>query len=91
MNSKGKEPFIHLTKRGAIPPVKAMMIRLFAVVIALIVCAFITGLTTGIIDHRGSIRLRKKSMVHVSGCIDPSCHISSAYDRIPHEILEYRR
>ena len=48
MNSKGKEPFIHLTKRGAIPPVKAMMIRLFAVVIALIVCAFITGLTTGI-------------------------------------------
>lgn len=48
MNDKAKEPFIHLTKRGAIPFGKAMGIRIVAVVIALIVCALITGITTGI-------------------------------------------
>ena len=48
MNSKTKEPLIHLTKRGAVPVGKAMIIRAAAVVIALIVCAVITGLTTGI-------------------------------------------
>ncbi|MBO4889827.1 MAG: ABC transporter permease [Lachnospiraceae bacterium] len=48
MNSKAKEPLIHLTKRGAIPTYKAMMIRILAVVAALIVCALVTGITTGI-------------------------------------------
>ena len=48
MNSRSKEPLIHLTKRGAIPRRKAMLIRVLAVVIALIVCAIVTGLTTGI-------------------------------------------
>ena len=48
MNSKEKEPLIHLTKRGAIKTQKAIMIRIIAVVIALIVCAIITGITTGI-------------------------------------------
>jgi len=48
MNSKAKQPFIHLTKRGAIPAYKAMIIRVVAVIIALVVCAVITGLTTGI-------------------------------------------
>ncbi len=48
MNSKIKEPLIHLTKRGTIPKRKAMMIRALAVVAALIVCALVTGLTTGI-------------------------------------------
>ena len=40
--------FIHLTKRGAIPKHKAMIIRALAVIAALIVCAIITGMTTGI-------------------------------------------
>ncbi|MCR5302290.1 MAG: ABC transporter permease [Lachnospiraceae bacterium] len=49
MNTKAqKEPLIHLTKRGAMPVYKAMIIRALAVVLALIVCAVITGLTTGI-------------------------------------------
>lgn len=48
MNSKAKEPLIHLTKRGTLPVYKAMIIRVLAVVAALIVCAVITGLTTGI-------------------------------------------
>ena len=49
MNGKSsKEPLIHLTKRGVISKRRAMMIRLLAVVAALIVCAVITGLTTGI-------------------------------------------
>lgn len=48
MNSKAKEPLIHLTKRGSLPPAKAMMIRVLAVIAALILCAVITGLTTGI-------------------------------------------
>ncbi len=48
MNSKAKEPLIHLTKRGAIPRYKVMTIRILAVVAALLVCAIVTGLTTGI-------------------------------------------
>jgi simple sugar transport system permease protein len=48
MDSNAKEPLIHLTKRGAVPVRRAIAIRIFAVVIALIVCAIITGLTTGI-------------------------------------------
>ncbi|MCR5686851.1 MAG: ABC transporter permease [Lachnospiraceae bacterium] len=48
MDSRSKEPLFHLTKRGAIPKGKAMAIRVLAVVLALIVCAVITGLTTGI-------------------------------------------
>ena len=48
MNSKAKEPLIHLTKRGALPKYRVMGIRILAVVAALIVCAFVTGLTTGI-------------------------------------------
>ncbi|MCR5673685.1 MAG: ABC transporter permease [Lachnospiraceae bacterium] len=48
MNKRSKEPLIHLTKRGAVPVYKAMMIRVLAVIAALIVCAVITGLTTGI-------------------------------------------
>ena len=48
MNSKAKEPLIHLTKRGAIPRYKAMTIRILAVIAALIVCALVTGITTGI-------------------------------------------
>ena len=48
MNSNSREPLIHLTKRGAISKRKAMMIWITAVVIALIVCAVITGITTGI-------------------------------------------
>lgn len=48
MDSKVKEPLIHLTKRGTIPVHKAMLIRIGAVILALIICAVITGLTTGI-------------------------------------------
>ena len=48
MNNRAKEPLIHLTKRGAIPAYKAMLIRIGAVVCALILCAIVTGLTTGI-------------------------------------------
>ena len=48
MSTKTREPFIHLTKRGAIPAHKAMIIRVIAVVAALIVCAIVTGITTGI-------------------------------------------
>ncbi len=48
MNDKAREPLIHLTKRGAIPFYKATIIRALAIIAALIVCAVITGLTTGI-------------------------------------------
>ena len=49
MNAKEvKEPLIHLTKRGGVSKGKAMRIRLLAVLVALIFCAVITGITTGI-------------------------------------------
>ena len=48
MNSRSKEPLIHLTKRGTIGRRKAMLIRVIAVIAALIVCAIVTGITTGI-------------------------------------------
>lgn len=47
MNSKNKEPLIHIVKRGALPWYKAWGIRLLAIVIALIVCAIVTMTVTG--------------------------------------------
>ena len=47
MNKKSNSPLFHITKRGAMPKYKAWGIRLAAIVLALIVCAVITTLTTG--------------------------------------------
>ncbi len=48
MNNKNNAPLFHIVKRGALPWYKAWGIRLFAVVLALIACALITGVTTGL-------------------------------------------
>ena len=45
---KNKEPLIHITKRGGISTAEAWAIRLAAIVLALLVCALVTTLTTGI-------------------------------------------
>ena len=45
---KNKEPLIHITKRSDMPQKQAWLIRLFAIVAALIVCAIVTTLTTGL-------------------------------------------
>lgn len=42
-----KEPLFHIVKRGAISPAKALGIRSCAIILALVVCALITTLTTG--------------------------------------------
>jgi simple sugar transport system permease protein len=77
MDSNAKEPLIHLTKRGAVPVRRAIAIRIFAVVIALIVCAIITGLTTGInpIEVYSSI---------VSGASAQSERLGSRYRMFPY-------
>lgn len=47
MNNKQREPFIHITKRADIDGKKAWIVRVVAIVIALIVCALLTTIITG--------------------------------------------
>lgn len=48
MNEKNKEPFFHVVKRDALPWYQSIGIRIAAIVLALILCAVITTITTGI-------------------------------------------
>ncbi|MDD6233427.1 MAG: ABC transporter permease [Frisingicoccus sp.] len=48
MNEKKKEPLFHIVKRAAIPWQKALIIRAVAIIMALIICAVVTTITTGI-------------------------------------------
>ena len=48
MNEKKKEPFFHVVKRDALPWYQSVGIRAVAIVLALILCAIITTVTTGI-------------------------------------------
>ena len=48
MNEKSKEPFFHVVKRDALPWYQSIGIRIAAIVLALILCAIITTITTGI-------------------------------------------
>ncbi|MBO5055838.1 MAG: ABC transporter permease [Lachnospiraceae bacterium] len=48
MNEKSKEPFFHIVKRDALPWYKSIGIRIAAIVLALILCAVVTTITTGI-------------------------------------------
>jgi hypothetical protein len=97
MNSNAKEPLIHLTKRGAVPVRRAIAIRIFAVVIALIVCNNNRSYNRHqsyrslFLDSIGSVRLSQKDVDHVTGCFDTSYHIIVPYDSFQNEVLEYRR
>lgn len=44
---KVKEPFMHITKRDALPWYKSWAVRLCAILIALVVCALVTTFLTG--------------------------------------------
>lgn len=48
MNEKKREPLFHIVKRSALPWYQALLIRIAAIVLALILCAVITTITTGI-------------------------------------------
>ena len=48
MNEKKKEPLFHIVKRCALPWYQALLIRIAAIFLALILCAVITTITTGI-------------------------------------------
>ena len=48
MNEKTKEPLFHIVKRDALPWYQSIGIRIAAIVLALILCAIITTITTGI-------------------------------------------
>lgn len=48
MNEKNKEPLFHIVKRDALPWHKSIGIRAAAIVLALILCAVITTITTGV-------------------------------------------
>ncbi|MDO4620721.1 MAG: ABC transporter permease [Lachnospiraceae bacterium] len=47
MNTKKKEPMFHIVKRAALPWYKAWAIRGIALLLSLVVCAFVTMLVTG--------------------------------------------
>ena len=48
MNKKQSGPLFHISKRAALPWYRAWGIRRFAIILALIVSALITGVTTGL-------------------------------------------
>lgn len=48
MNDKKKEPLFHISKRGILPWYQSWAIRGTAIVLAILVCAIITTITTGI-------------------------------------------
>ena len=48
MNSKAKDPLFNIVKRDALPWYHTLGIRLLAIVAALIVCAIVTTIMTGI-------------------------------------------
>lgn len=48
MNEKKKEPLFHIVKRSVLPWYRALLIRIAAIILALILCAVITTITTGI-------------------------------------------
>lgn len=48
MNDKKKEPLFHIVKRGAIPWYRSLAIYGLSIVLALILCAVVTTVTTGI-------------------------------------------
>ena len=47
MNEKKKEPLFHIVKRGAVPWYQSLTVRAISIVLALLVCAVVTTLTTG--------------------------------------------
>lgn len=48
MNEKNREPLFHIVKRDALPLYQSIGIRAAAIVLALILCAVITTITTGV-------------------------------------------
>lgn len=48
MNEKKKEPLFHIVKRGAIPWHQSLGIYVLAIILALVLCALITTITTGV-------------------------------------------
>lgn len=48
MSEKKKEPFFHIVKRDALPWYRSLGIRIVAIVLALVLCAVVTTITTGI-------------------------------------------
>lgn len=48
MNEKNKEPLFHIVKKPELPVLQTMGIRIVAILLALVVCAIVTTVTTGI-------------------------------------------
>ena len=48
MNEKKKEPLFHIVKKEELPVYKTLKIRIIAILMALVVCAILTTVTTGI-------------------------------------------
>ena len=47
MNEKNKEPLFHIVKKPELPVFKTLGIRVVAILLALVVCAVVTTVTTG--------------------------------------------
>ena len=48
MNEKKREPLFHIVKREALSTKDALILRAFAILLALVLCGIITMITTGI-------------------------------------------
>lgn len=48
MKEKNKEPLFHIVKRSALPWYRALVVRIVAILLSLVLCAIVTTITTGI-------------------------------------------
>ena len=68
-NKSVREPLFHVAKRGYVPKYKSWAIRLGSIVAALLVCAVVTMILTGVIaseTHRSIARLCKSFQIFLS-------------------------
>ena len=98
MNEKKKEPLFHIVKRDAIPWYQSLGIRAVAIVLALIVCAIVTTVTTGInpiqvyqIYFCRSIWYCQKDLDHLPEHVHSASDFPGADTGIQDEILEHWR
>ena len=89
--NKAKDPLFNIVKRDALPWYKSLGIRLIAILAALIVCAIVTTILTGICLHlfRG-VRNGQKDMDYISECGNFAVDFAGIDTGIPDALLEHR-
>ena len=83
-NGQKREPLFHIVKRSTVPSWAAWLIRIGAVILALLVCAVVTVVITGQNPAEAYMEPAPES------CNAP-VRFARSHSRIQDEILEHRR